>query len=72
MRHVRDSLSYKGYVASVHYDADEEVFYGTIVGVDDLVAFEGATVADLATAFREVVEDYVALCRSAGKPEVHR
>ena len=65
---MRDSLSYKGYVGSVHFNADDEVFYGKIVGVVDLVTFEGTTVADLATSFREAVEDYVALCRSVEKP----
>ena len=65
---MRDSLSYQGYVGSVHFHADDEVFYGKIVGVDDLVTFEGTTVANFATSFREAVEDYVALCRSVGKP----
>ena len=65
---MRDSLSYKGYVGSVHFNADDEVFYGKIVGVDDLVTFEGTTVAELAASFRDAVEDYVALCRSIGKP----
>lgn len=65
---MRDSLSYKGYVGSVHFNADDEVFYGKIVGVNDLVTFEGTTVADLAASFRDAVEDYVVLCRSAGKP----
>ena len=65
---MRDSLSYHGNVGSAHFNADDEVFYGRIVGVDDLVTFEGTTVADLATSFREAVEDYAALCRSVGKP----
>ena len=65
---MRDSLSYNGYVGSVHFNAADEVFYGKIVGVDDLVTFEGTTVADLAASFRDAVEDYVALCRSVGKP----
>ena len=65
---MRDSLSYKGYVGSVHFNADDEVFYGKFVGVDDLVTFEGTTVAELAASFRDAVEDYVALCRSIGKP----
>ena len=62
VRHVRDSLSY----------ADDEVFYGKIVGVDDLVTFEGTTVADLARSLHDAVDDYVALCRSAGKPAASR
>ena len=68
VHHVRDSLSYKRYVGSVHFNADDEVFYGKIVGVDDLVTFEGTTVAALAASFRDAVEYYVVLCRSAAKP----
>ena len=52
----------------MHCNADDEVFYGKVVGVDDLVIFEGTTVAELAASFRDAVEDYVALCRSIGKP----
>ena len=65
---MRDSLSYKGYVGSVHFNADDEVFYGKIAGVTDLVTFEGITVAGLAASFREAVEDYLVLCRTVGKP----
>ena len=67
MPDVRDSLSYKGFSGSVHFNADDEVFYGKIAGVNDLVTFEGTTVADLATSFREAVEDYLVLCRTVGK-----
>lgn len=65
---MRDSLSYKGFFGSVHFNADDEVFYGKIAGVTDLVTFEGTTVADLAASFREAVEDYLVLCRIVGKP----
>ena len=51
----------------MHFNADDEVFYGKIAGVNDLVTFEGSTVADLATSFREAVEDYLVLCRTVGK-----
>ena len=65
---VRDGLSYKGFVGSVDFNADDEVFYGKIAGVADLVTSEGTTVAGLAASFREAVEDYLVLCRTIGKP----
>ena len=65
---MKDRLSYKGFVGSVHFNADDEVFYGTVAGVTDLVTFEGTTVAGLAASFREAVEDYLALCRAVAKP----
>lgn len=65
---MKDSLSYKGFVGAVHFNADDEVFYGKIAGVTDLVTFEGTTVADLGASFRDAVEDYLVLCRTVGKP----
>ena len=65
---MKDCLSYKRFVGSAHFNADDGVFYGKITGVTDLVAFEGTTVAGLSAAFREAVEDYLELCRAAGKP----
>ena len=52
----------------MHFNADDEVFYGKIVGVDGLVTFEGTTAAEFAASFRDAVEDYVALCGSVAKP----
>jgi len=65
---MKDVLHYKDFIGSVHFSAEDECFFGRIVGIDDLVTFEGRNVGDLKKAFREAVEDYMSLCRSAGKP----
>ncbi|MBI5198283.1 MAG: type II toxin-antitoxin system HicB family antitoxin, partial [Nitrospirae bacterium] len=59
--------TYKGLIGSVHFDSEEMTFHGKIEGINDLVTFEGETVKKLAGAFRESVEDYIALCKDAGK-----
>ena len=41
---MNDVLEYKGYYASVHFSSEDDVFYGKIVAIDDLVNFEGASV----------------------------
>ena len=64
---MTDKLKYKEFIGSVHFSADDEVFYGKIEGVNDLVTFEGSTVRKLKMAFREAVEDYIELCGEAGK-----
>lgn len=64
---MKDVLTYKNFVGSVHFSAEDRTFHGKIEGVNDLVTFEGDTVERLEKAFREAVEDYVALCREAGK-----
>ena len=64
---MNDILEYKGYYASVHFSSENEVFYGKIMGIDDLVNFEGASVKELKKAFHEAVEDYLETCEELGK-----
>src|SRR5882724_1085499 len=64
---MNDILEYKGYYASLHFSSEDEVFYGKLLGIDDLVNFEGASVKELKKAFHEAVDDYVETCRELGK-----
>jgi predicted HicB family RNase H-like nuclease len=64
---MKDVLAYKDYIGSVHFNADDEVFFGKIEGIDDLVSFEGKSVVELKTAFQEAVDDYIELCKENGK-----
>ena len=64
---MNDILQYKGYYASLHFSSEDEVFYGKILGIDDLVNFEGASVKELKKNFHEAVEDYLETCKELGK-----
>jgi predicted HicB family RNase H-like nuclease len=64
---MKDVLTYKGFIGSVHFDAEAGVFFGKVEGVRDLVTFEGKDVDELTSAFRGAVEDYLVLCSEAGK-----
>lgn len=64
---MKDRLKHKDFIGSVHFSTKDEVFYGKIEGVNDLVTFEGSTVRKLKSAFKVAVEDYVELCESIGK-----
>lgn len=64
---MKDILTYKGFIGSVHFDSEDKVFYGKIEGIDDLITFEGHTVKNIETAFHDAVDDYLALCKEAGK-----
>ena len=51
----------------MQFSAEDKVFHGKIEGISDLVTFEGQTVAELIKAFHEAVNDYIELCKEAGK-----
>ena len=63
---MKDVLKYKDFLGSVHYSAEDEVFFGKLIGVDDLITFEGNDVSQLKKGFEEAVEDYLEICKSVG------
>ena len=64
---MKDVLTYKECIGSVHFNAEDEVFFGKIEGIEDLISFEGNTVSDLKKAFEDAVIDYIEICKEAGK-----
>ena len=60
-------IKYKDFYGSVEYTADDDCFFGKIIGITDLVTFEGDSVYSLKSAFQEAVEDYLILCEEVGK-----
>lgn len=61
---MKDMMSYKGYLGSVHYDDDDRIFYGKIEFIRALVSYEGNDAASVRSAFEEAVDDYLAMCRT--------
>ncbi len=64
---MTDYLKYKDYLATISYSSEDEVFYGRVFGINDLVTFEGTSVSGLTKAFREAVNDYVETCKELDK-----
>ena len=64
---MNDIIQYKGYFATVHFSADDDVFYGKILAINDLVSFEGSTVRELKKAFHQAVDDYLETCKTLNK-----
>ena len=64
---MKDTITHKGFIGSVHFSAEDKVFHGKIEGINDLVTFEGSSVDGLSKAFHEAIEDYIELCKEAKK-----
>jgi predicted HicB family RNase H-like nuclease len=64
---MKNVLRHKGFLGSIYFSPDDDCFHGRIEGIDDLVSFEGRSVDELKTSFKEAVEDYLELCRTVGK-----
>jgi predicted HicB family RNase H-like nuclease len=60
-------LEYKSYIGSVQYSAVDEVFYGKIEAINDLVTFEADNAKQLKHEFEASVDDYLEFCEEEGK-----
>ncbi|KHD11589.1 hypothetical protein PN36_01060 [Candidatus Thiomargarita nelsonii] len=65
-----NTMTYRGYVARVEYDAEDRIFVGHLAGIRDIVGFHGTSVDELEYAFQEAVEHYLEVCEKTGqKPQ---
>ena len=63
-------MEYKGYVATVEYDAEVKIFHGDIINTKDVITFQGRTVDEIEQAFQDSINDYLAWCKEDGvEPE---
>lgn len=63
-------MKYKGYIGNVTYDADTKLLHGEVLGLKDVITFQGTTSQEIEKAFHESVDDYLAWCKERGeKPE---
>ena len=62
-----NTMTYKGYIGSVAYSEKDQVFFGKIEGINDLVTFESDDVNKIEEEFHKAVDDYLIFCEEIGK-----
>lgn len=80
-------IEYKGYTGVFEFDPTVDVFHGRVIGLQDVVTFEGRSIDELRKEMEASVEDYLELCQEVRKeperpyrgeflvrttPEIHR
>lgn len=60
-------MTYKGYSAKVEFDDEAMIFHGEVIGIRDVVTFQGKTVNELKKEFHDSVDDYLDMCKSRGE-----
>ena len=58
-------LKYKGYAGTV--EADDGAFAGRVIGLRDVITFEGDSYAEVEAAFRDSIDDYLSFCAARGE-----
>ena len=59
---MSNCMQYKGYVGSVEFSENDEVFFGKVQGIRSLISYEGTNVSELVSDFHKAVDDYLLTC----------
>ena len=57
-------ITYNGFTGSVHFSEADNIFYGKIEGVIDLITIEGESVNKLIVAFHDMVDEHLKDCEA--------
>jgi predicted HicB family RNase H-like nuclease len=66
-RVVEEGLVAEVVERGVRFDEDAEIFHGEVIGLRDVVTFQGKTVLEIQRAFCESLDDYLVFCKSRGE-----
>ena len=64
---MKNTMTYRGYRASLEFDPNDNILVGRVLDIDDLISFHGDSVAGFTQAFHESVDDYVTACEKLGQ-----
>jgi predicted HicB family RNase H-like nuclease len=62
-------LKYKGYEGYVHFSTEDNLYYGWIFGIKDLVDYNSETEDDIENQFRLAVDDYIEFKKEIGRDD---
>jgi len=67
---MTNTMTYKGYTASMIFDAEDKIIVGRVLDIDDIISFHGESVAEFESSLKAVVDDYIAASEALGtRPE---
>ena len=60
-------MTYKEYTGVVEFDDDARIFHGEVIGLKDVITFQGESVTELEKAMAESIDFYLEWCAERGK-----
>ena len=64
-------ITYQNYIAEVTFDDEDNIFCGNVIGINDVLSFEGDSLEEAINEFYCVINGYIKWCNEYGKePEI--
>lgn len=67
---MKNTMEYKGYIGTVEFSEEDELFFGIVTGIKSLISYEGRNAKELLKDFHGSVDEYLETCKDEGiEPE---
>ncbi|HJT57809.1 MAG TPA: type II toxin-antitoxin system HicB family antitoxin [Ktedonobacteraceae bacterium] len=60
---MTSTIKYKGYTGRVEFDAEDNILFGEVIGLRDIITFQGTTVEEIVKSFHKSVDTYLNFCK---------
>lgn len=64
---MKNMFNYKGYLGQVKIDEKSKMICGEVIGIQDVISFQGKTVEDAIQDFHDCIDEYLEYCEEIGK-----
>jgi len=54
-----NQMQYQDYIGEIAYDDEAKIFHGEVIGLKDIITFQGKSIEELEESFKASIEDYL-------------
>lgn len=64
---MSNTLKYRGYHGQIEFSAEDNLFIGHVIGIQDSLNFHGSSIDEITSSFHDCIDGYLEMCEAFGR-----
>ena len=64
---MANTLKYRGYHGQIGFSAEDNLFVGHVIGIQDSLNFHGSSIDEITVSFHDCIDGYLEMCKTFGR-----
>ena len=64
---MANTLKYRGYHGQIEFSAEDNLFVGHVIGIQDSLNFHGSSIVEITVSFHDCIDGYLEMCKTFGR-----
>ncbi len=64
---MANTLKYRGYHGQIEFSAEDNLFVGHVIGIQDSLNFHGSSIDEITVSFHDCIDGYLEMCEAFGR-----